>query len=217
LIGWYLSPLLVIGLWQAGPLLPTRVAACRPYAPAVAGLLLLAACAWQVTRDKTPIQAAYADGPVISGDEWAAMTYIRDHLPGDAILLTKVSHHPNAACMLSGIAGRAAFLEYFCMGGPLGGGATDQWFARLERIDRVWNADDSATFAAGVLDTGATHLVEYSQHPLHLRPSDHLEETWSSPNGEIKVWAFRASDSERQAARVARLAKDPTGEPYRAF
>ncbi len=205
MIGWYLLPLLAIGLWQAGPLLPPRMLACQPYAPIVAALLLVAACTWQRTRERTPVQAALGQGPIISGDEWAAMVYMRSHLPADAVLLTKVSHHPMAACMLSGIAGRASFLEYFCMGGPLGGGPTDQWSGRVKRIDRVWNADDSAAFAAGVLDTGATHLVEYAQHPLRLHPSDCLEESWSSPSGEVKVWTFHASQSARNAARTARI------------
>ncbi len=122
MIGWYLLPLFVIGLWQARTLLPRWTAIASPYVPAVAAMLLVSACVWQRARNHTDVQQSLHYGPVIPAPEWEAMRFIRTKLPQDAVLLTKASHHSAGACMLSGIAGRAAFMEYFCIGGPLGGG-----------------------------------------------------------------------------------------------
>lgn len=215
LVGWYALPLLAIGLYQFVALLPAWAVACRPYAAVAAVLLLAGACLWQRVRPNSELQKCIAGGVPIDAEEWAAIGHLRRHLPAEAILLTRAPHLPPGAAILSGLVGRTMFLEYSSMGGPLGGGPQDQWKGRIERIDRVWEADDAGDFLEAVLDTGATHLIEYADHPMQLHPGDCLQEFWRSPQGTIRVWAFQGSDADRVAAREARRDFDPAGEPFR--
>ncbi len=215
LIGWYMLPLLAIGFCQAGSLLPRRLSPLNGYAAVAAVLLILAAGSWQRVRPNSRLQKVIGGGVILRGEEYLGMVYMRSHLPADAVLLTRASHHPRGGALISGIAGRACFLEYFPMGGPLGGGPQDQWYGRIDRVDRVWDADDAEDFTKAVLDTGATHLIEYADQPLEVHPRDCLEEFWTSPTGAVRVWTFRASPTARLAARVARKRFDPAGEAYR--
>ncbi len=215
LIGWYLLPLLAIGVCQAESLLPRRLSPLSGYAAVAAVLLILVASSWQRVRPNSSLQSTSSSGPILKSEEWLGMAYMRSHLPADAVLLTRTSHHPTCTALISGIAGRASFLEYAPICGPLAGGLQDQWDGRIERIDRVWDADDADDFATAVLDTGATHLIEYADHPLELHPGDCLEPFWTSPTGAVRVWTFHASPSARLAARLTRQRSDPSGEPYR--
>jgi hypothetical protein len=86
----------------------------------------------------------------------------------------------------------------------LQGGPADRDDNRLARILRVWRAASPSEFAAAMLDTGASHLVEYAQDPLACHPSDCLEEFWSSPRGIVKLWTFHGQASAEPAGRVAR-------------
>jgi hypothetical protein len=84
----------------------------------------------------------------------------------------------------------------------------------MARIERIWNADSPAEFSAAVLDTGATHLIEYAEHPLPVHFRECLEEFWSGPTGKVKVWTFRRSEA---AVRMARMASAESKDPYRAY
>jgi hypothetical protein len=179
-------------VWQAGQLLPARPPALGRFAAVAAVLVLGAACVWQRVRPNSDLQVCILNGaPLLSGEEWEALSFMRDNLPARAIVLSKQSHHHLFYCTFSGLAGRRTFLEFYSMEGYSGEG-NDKNPARWARIDRVWSADNPAEFSAAVLATGATHLVEFAEHPLPRHFSECLEESWSGPTGAVRVWAFRA-------------------------
>ncbi len=207
MLGWYLLPLLAIDLSHSGQWISRYLPAAKGFAMTLASLLIVAACGWQRMRPATGFQEiTNSGGPVISADEFAAIETMRTRLPDDAVLLSKASHHGTHYATLSGTVGRRVFLEYQCMNPYLQGEPTDRDDSRLSRIDRVWKAASPSEFAAAVLDTGASHLVEYSQDPLACHPSDCLEEFWSSQTGKVKLWTFRGHASAEPATRMARQA-----------
>jgi hypothetical protein len=205
MVGWYLLPLLAVGLWQIAALLPRRLAgACRPYSIAAGALLLVAAMGWQQVRPPSQLHGDLLRSPLIlSRDEWTAMNYMRDHLPQEAVILFNANHLVGNCCIVSSLTGRRAFFEYLCMTRFLTGGADDNNEGRAARRERVWNAVGRDEFAKAMSATAATHVLEYAQSPLRSHPSEALEPFWSSPDGQIKVWTFHDSPDGCPAERLA--------------
>ena len=122
LVGWYLLPLLSVGLWRAAERLHVlsekrmpriaRAAAClwrRVGDRAAAERLRLAANpAPQRARTKSSSPTAPSSPP----RKWQALETMRQGLPAEAVVLSKVDHHDPFACVFSGIVGRRAYLEY---------------------------------------------------------------------------------------------------------
>lgn len=200
MLGWYALPLLVVDVchtcqWAAldGPVLKGLAA--------VAGCALVAsAVVWQRTRPDSPLQSVTrSGGPVFSAEELAAIDQMRSRLPADAVLVSKTGHHPTHFAALSGTAGRRTYLEFQGLNPGLQGGPGECDDARLARIDRVWNAASESELAAALQAIGATHLVEYADQPLHCHASSSLEEFWSGPTGQVKVWTIRSSPAAEAA------------------
>lgn len=227
LYGWYLMPMAAAGLWTFGRLMARAgvsfaschaASVCRAGAVGAAVVVVLAATVWQRVRPESRVEMCVpSTAAVLSREEWNALTYMRENLPADAVLATNTRHHPPNYCVLSGIAGRTTYLEYMGMGGPLGGSATDQWPCRQTRLDRLWDTDNPDEFAAYILEIGATHLVEYAERPLHLHPSNSLEEFWIGPQGKVKVWTLRTIPGSREIYREVRRRSDPDGEQFRVY
>ncbi len=157
-------------------------------------------------RPATRLQSFFGRTP-ISPDDWAALMHIREQLPGDAVILSRNDHKVDI-CFFSGIAGRRTFLEYEFSIAYLTGTGQDRNEGRKTRIDRVWNASTPAEFMAAVEDTGCTHLVEYAQHPLVLKSYECLEPWWTSPTGEVTIWAVRAPRAPSTTESLARRPLD---------
>jgi hypothetical protein len=196
MVGWYLLPLLSVGVWRAAqqtltlfPSLAAPLAMRWTGCGMVAGALVLASvCCWQRHRPPSELeQKLLTSGTRFSAAEWEAIQTIRRRTPPDAVVLTKVEHHDPFACVFSGVAGRRAYLEYL-IDSHFAGGPTEDNPARKARIDRLWNATTDDEFARAVAATGATLLVEYDYRPLAVHPTQSLELCWASAEQEITVW-----------------------------
>ncbi len=205
LVGWYLLPLATMGVWRLVALLPERVVvAGRPFAAPAVAALLTAAIVWQQLRAPSQLHGDLMRSPcVVSGDEWTAMRLMRDRLPVDAVLLFNAPHLVGDFCVVSALTGRRTFLEYLCMTRFLTGGADDNNEGRAARRDRVWAAHDEGEFIAAMRATGATHLIEHAEYPLHVRSCDALELFWRSGDGRVQVWSFHAPPGDRGGPRLA--------------
>ena len=53
--------------------------------------------------------------------------------------------------------------------------------SRPETIKLLWGERNARRFASLLASTGATHLVEFSDHPLKIRPHRCLKAVWVSP------------------------------------
>lgn len=211
MLGWYALPLLVVDFchtcqWSelSGPVL-------RGLTAAAFGMLVVAAVAWQRSRPDTPLQSVTrGGGPIFSAEEQAAIEHLRKHLPADAVLLTRTDHHPTHFATLSGTVGRRAYLEFQGLNAGLQGGPADGDDVRLARIERVWNAAGEDELAAALQATGATHLVEYANQPLHCHASSSLSEYWTGPTGQVKVWTIRQAPVAAGDALPPEIARRPT-------
>lgn len=216
MLGWYVLPLLAIDLCHSSQWAALDGPVCKGLMAGLGCLLVVSAVVWQRWRPDTQLQSlTRSGGPVFSAEEQAAIEYLRRHLPADAVLLAKADHHPTHFAALSGTVGRRAYLEFQGLNAALQGGPDDSEDARLERVRRVWTAADENELATALAATGASHLVEYAGQPLHCHASGCLEEFWSGPTGQVKVWTIRAAvpaDPTRAAPQMARrpeMAKDP--------
>jgi hypothetical protein len=214
--GWYVLPVGVIGLWQIGHRLADRLPGVRAIAPVVGLAIVVAACGWQRMRGAGELQCKLVnDTTTLSPAEWDAMQAMHDGLPQDAVVLSKNDHHHRFGCMFSGVVGRRAYLEYM-IDGHFTGPPDEKNVARLTRIEQVWQAKSTDDFAAAVLETGATHLVEYGRWPLGVHPNECLQRFWASPDGAVTVWKFSPPPGVAQRANIASRRAGPRS-PFHAL
>jgi hypothetical protein len=122
-----------------------------------------------------------------SSDEWQALLYIRKNAPPDAVIVS--NKYRTAYCFpFSGIAGRAAFLEF-------GDNVVDKFAMRLNPEDNrlaiihtLWTTTNPAVFCKTIHKTKATLLVEYAKMPLKIPPSACLRRWWQGPTGQVTIW-----------------------------
>jgi hypothetical protein len=133
-------------------------------------------------RDQNPSTKAS-----FSPDEWEALLYIRNNAQPDAVI---ISDTPPTAYFysISGIAGRAAFLE--AVGNPLDLCARqlDPGDNRVDIMKTLWSTTNPTVFEDTILKTKATLLVENAKSPLKVHPSGCLRCWWRGPGGQVTIW-----------------------------
>jgi hypothetical protein len=122
-----------------------------------------------------------------SPDEWQALLYLRQNASPDAVIMS------NEYCSayffpFSGIAGRAAFLEF-------GGNILDLFAMKLNPednrvafINTLWATTEPAVFCNTLSKTKATLIVEYAKAPLKVHPAACLRRWWQGPAGQVTIW-----------------------------
>ncbi|MEP6956410.1 MAG: hypothetical protein ABI883_06250, partial [Chthoniobacterales bacterium] len=90
--------------------------------------------------------------------------------------------------LLSGLSGRAAFLE-------LAGNPVDQQALRLHPEDdraalikALSLADSEEEFSKLLRATPITHLLETQEQPWRVHPPECLTRAWSSPQQKVVIW-----------------------------
>ena len=168
-IGWYLLPFMAVGLWwlvrpiwRRFPELRARRETWAAAAFAVVALMALQ----NVLREPSFLEQMLGSGPTFTRAEWAAMRFLHDSTPPDAVIIAQ-KHIEPAAALFGGIAGRAAYLEY-----------TESILFRKNRVKvpsqrgriirAIWNTPSKETFAELLCPTPATYLVEFEDRRTHI-------------------------------------------------
>lgn len=193
-LGWYLFPVLAIGLWQLWDSCEARVFVSKTVWVALFVLIVCAGAATQLVRPPSSLEArGRAQGLTFSSDQWAAFRYVREHLPEDSVIMTtryaKDSDDRRlAVAPFSGLGQRRAYWEY---------SATHVWAMpeikadseeRLRRITLLWATPSRHIAEAELAQTPVTHLIEYSDQPLHVQDRSFLQREWVSEHGEVTIW-----------------------------
>lgn len=196
--GWYILPLLAVGVWRFTRRLRARTTWSLRTWTRLGWTLLVAATLTQAMRGFSPLERFnWRHGVVMTWNEWLAATYLHDRTPADAVVLANGPIEPEFSwAVLPAVTGRASYLTYTEITSttiPQATGRTDVGKGRQAIIDAIWRTTSPERFASLVAATGADYLVEFSSRPLSLSPpSDVLREVWASPaSGMIRVRIFR--------------------------
>ena len=126
-------------------------------------------------------------GFVMDTDLQAALAYIHDQTPPDAVILSRV-YQENYVFPVSGIGGRASWEE-------VEGNQLDLYAQliypddrRFERILAIWSATDSPTFCKLLLSTSATYVLDYKIEPFAIKDPTCMRVAWTSPNQNNTIW-----------------------------
>lgn len=189
-LGWYVLPALAMGLWQVARLLLSRISLPTVVCPAIFLAVVAVATIHQLARGPSSLESrGIANGVSFSRDEWSALAYIRDCLPGDAVVMTpQYCMAPTA--IFSGLGQRRAYLEYYPGLGHDPQIAADADL-RVRRIIETWTAQLRYTAQTILAETSATHLIEYSSQPMAVQDRSFLVQEWTSQNGQVTIWRIR--------------------------
>ena len=114
------------------------------------------------------------------------MEYCHRELPPDAVLLTNRLEVKFAKW--SGLAGRRTYLDYpNHVLDPLLP-KEESLESRQRVIDRVYETQDDQEIEQLLRRTLATHLVEFRNSPLHVKPANVIRPVWHSPDQDVTVW-----------------------------
>jgi hypothetical protein len=186
-IGWYLFPLTGPAILTAGQMLGLDRRIPRTARIVTAAVCVAGSFTWQLTRPPSDLAKRAIDKQVIiDADEWAALTYIRESLPPDAVLISNKNHGWNTA-ILSGVGGRRAYLEYIPTTVGLWKDQRDSDDGRIHTIKKLWDARDDAALRES-LPANVTHVIEYDQSPLSVRQTGLLKLIWRSPKQGVSIW-----------------------------
>lgn len=89
----------------------------------------------------------------------------------------------------SGLAGHRTWVDYLpsrVMDRLLK--SVDSFDARARQIENIYAADAVGLLEQQLKQTEITHLVEFRDAPLRLRPEKLLTRFWKSPGGSVTIW-----------------------------
>ena len=183
---WYVFPLAAVAAYLVGRAVWLRLGWPRWSA---VGLATVAVVLIGLVR-LTLTDSSRVDGTRISEEERLALRYLHDETPRDAVVVSNryVDAHDRHAFWLSGLTGRAAYLEYAA-------NPVEQHAARLfpderrrDRITGIWAAQTTDAQCAILATMPVTHLVEYAEQPLRVRDAPCMRRAWSSAGDEVTIW-----------------------------
>jgi hypothetical protein len=195
---WYLFPFAGVALWRIARFVQKRFSWPAPVWTSLASTILIAGLLYRTAGPASPLTRVIREsvslpdfgvGAAINAEEWSAFVYLREQSPSDSVILTNRSWGAYAyRCVVSGLAGRAAYLEY--PGNPV-----DRQAQRLNPRDnrtkvmaalRETTTDDE--FCNLIWSTPITHLLEFEDHPWVLHPAACLTPIWKSPRRSVIIW-----------------------------
>jgi hypothetical protein len=181
---WYVVPFLGPAVWVAYRALQGRL----HWPPAIWRALALAAIVAAVIGQRPlVVEPLGSDKAKLDADERHALGFLHEQTPFRAVVISN-KYADRYTFVFTGLAGRAAYIE----GGKnimnmqaLHVNPADD---RLARVEQLWKTSDAEEFCTLLLDTPATHLVEYADSPLHVQAPRCLQQVWVSPRREITIW-----------------------------
>ena len=183
---WYLFPLMSVAIWLGYQYLQSRLH--WPQSAWISHgviLLIFFTIGRQLTLPSNFMSMLFASNIVLSEDHRLALSYLHEHTPQDAVI---ISNNDTSPFIFSGLAGRADYA-----GDPYD---TMEEIAlqlnpkdnRRERISELWVTANEEHFCARLYPTLATHLVEYTNQPLQVDEPACLQRIWQSPQKEVSIW-----------------------------
>lgn len=182
---WYPFLLMIPGLYQVYQCVrPHLSLSISMQISAVVAFLVLSLTAQQLARPSLLTTNLRSDEVNLNASERMAMAYIHDNTPSNSVIL-KNKDIDNYVFLLSGITGRAAYLE-----------AADSTVEeqslkvypsdnRRQIIKDLWATSESERFCRLLTTTLATHLIEFSTYPLLVNDTACMQSIWESSNKVI--------------------------------
>lgn len=191
--GWYVFPAFAVVAGLAFSHLQGQVRLSSP-AWVGAGMLLVAGGAW--LRETGPTSRLtgfeYAQhiraGDEMSLDRWRALQWLREETPRRSVVIS--NEYVDYRLVFSGIAGRAAYLEGL---GDLNDTEAQRIYGddRLAVVGDLWTTVDRGRFCGILRNTSSTHLVEFTGVPLAVDRPPCLDDAWTSPEEEVRIWRIK--------------------------
>ena len=183
---WYIFLLMIPGLYQVYQFLQPHISLTRPMQMSfVITFIVISLAAQQLAKPSILMNYVHDEGVTIDASERIALAYIHDKIPQNSVILTDKyvdSYFP----LVSSITGKAAFLE-----GTKENPVEKQSLRvypsdnRKQVIKDLWTTSQSEQFCRLLMATPATHVIEYSSHPLLVNNPPCMQPIWESSNKNI--------------------------------
>ncbi|MEH2333281.1 hypothetical protein [Nostoc sp.] len=187
LIRWYPFLLMIPGLYQVYQFLQPHISLTRPtQISLVVAFVVIYLAAQQLARPSILMTALYSEAATVSANERMALTYIHDNTPQNSVTLTD-KYLKDRNFVLTSITGRPTYLQkdYDDISE-----LTLKNFPSENReqvIKDLWATSQSEQFCRLLIATPATHLIEYSTHPLLVNDPVCIQPIWESSNQSIPI------------------------------
>jgi len=191
-IRWYLFPLYSVGALY----LYRYVQNYCKWKKQTWALIFIAILLLSVTVqefESTGKRKGKTSGTTYSRHEWDMLNYLKKNTDMNSVILSYEYLH-SKPYTLPGLAGRACYLT-----AP--GDTVDTQSLKLnpnddrvKNVNVLWGTSSETIFREKLFDTKATHLIEFSNHPLKIGHCEMLKKIWGSPKDEVIIWEIRQAD-----------------------
>ncbi|MEH2066869.1 MAG: hypothetical protein V7K47_01630 [Nostoc sp.] len=188
---WYPFLLMIPGLYQVYQFFQPHISLTRPtQISLVVAFVVISLAAKQLAKPSLLMTEVYSLAATLSANEQMALTYIHDNTPQNSITLTHKytgEYVEHQSFVLTSISGRATYLEKNYE--PLNKLILKIFPSenREQVIKDLWATSQSEQFCRLLIATPATHLIEYSTHPLLVNDPACIQAIWKSSNQSIPV------------------------------
>ena len=177
--------MIIPGLYQVYQYFQPHLSLTRPtQITFIIAFIVISLAAQQLTRPTILMTRVYSYTATINYSERMAMTYIHDNTPQNSIILTD-KYADKSEFLLTSITGRAAYLEKTF-------DHLEEQILKIYPLDNrkqvvkdLWATYQSKQFCRLLMTTSATHIIEYSTHPLLVNNPLCIQPIWESSNQSI--------------------------------
>jgi hypothetical protein len=192
---WYIFLLMIPGLCKIYQFFQPHLSFSKPIQISVVIVFTVLSLVVQQLARPSIIMSKVDDSTIsLNANERKVLAYIHDYTPQNSVVLTD-KYVGKYTFPLSGIAGRAAYLE-------AQGNAVDLQSLKLNPLDNrqqviqdLWKTSKLEQFCQILTATSTTHLIEYSNHPLLVRNPPCIQFIWeisnqntSASSEKITIW-----------------------------
>ncbi len=179
---WYIFLLMIPGLCKIYQFFQPHLSLSKSIQISVVIVFIVLSLVAQQLARPSIIMSKVNDSTIsLNANERIALAYIHDYTPQNSVVLTD-KYADKYTFPLSGIAGRAAYLESQGNAVDLQSLKLNPLDNRLQVIRDLWKTSKSEQFCQILTATSTTHLIEYSNHPLLVRNPHCIQSIWEIPN-----------------------------------
>ncbi|QKQ73067.1 hypothetical protein [Nostoc sp. TCL240-02] len=182
---WYLFLLMIPGFHYIYQFFQPHLSLTRPIQISlVVAFVVISLAVQQLARPSLLMTKMYSEGATINASERMTFAYLHDNTPKNSVILTD-KYVDDSNFLLTSITGRAAYLEktYDVISElTLKAYPLDN---REQVIKNLWATSQSEQFCQLLMATPATHVIEYSTHPLLVNNPLCIQSIWESSNQSI--------------------------------